>query len=62
MVHVAPLFSFVCCSIMCLLPSMFSVVMLDYDFRIKTMFGSSLPLVVCRGDHVSYSLFVFPYV
>ena len=23
-----------------------------YDFRIKTMFGSSLPLVVCRRAHV----------
>ena len=30
-----------------------------YDFRIKTMFGSSLPPVVCRRDHVLFTLFVF---
>ena len=29
-----------------------------YDFRIKTMFGSFLPPVICRTDHV---LFVFLY-
>ena len=30
-----------------------------YDFRIKTMFGLSLPLVVCRRAHVLFTLFVF---
>ena len=30
-----------------------------YDFRIKTMFGSSLPAVVCRRAHVLFTLFVF---
>jgi hypothetical protein len=31
-----------------------------YDFRIKTMFGSSLPQVVCRRAHVLFTLlFVF---
>ena len=30
-----------------------------YDFRIKTMFGSSLPPVVCRRAHVLFKLFVF---
>ena len=30
-----------------------------YDFRIKTMFGSSLPLVVCKRVHVLFTLFVF---
>jgi hypothetical protein len=30
-----------------------------YDFNIKTVFGSSLPLVVCRGVHVLFALFVF---
>ena len=30
-----------------------------YDFRIKTMFGSSLPPVVCRKTHVLFTLFVF---
>ena len=29
-----------------------------YDFRIKTMFGSSLPPVVCRLAHVLFTLFV----
>jgi hypothetical protein len=32
-----------------------------YEFRIKTMFGSSLPLVVCRRDHVLLC-FVYVYV
>ena len=30
-----------------------------YDFHIKTMFGSSLPLVVCRRSHILFTLFVF---
>ena len=30
-----------------------------YDVRIKTMFGSSLPPVVCRRSHVLFMLFVF---
>ena len=30
-----------------------------YDFRIKTMFGSSLPTVGCRMVHVLFKLFVF---
>ena len=30
-----------------------------YDFHIKTMFGSSLPPVVCRRAHVLFTLFVF---
>ena len=29
-----------------------------YDVRMKTMFGSSLPLVVCRRAHVLLTLFV----
>ena len=33
-----------------------------YDFHIKTMFGSSLPPVVCRRAHVLFTLFVFVYV
>ena len=32
-----------------------------YDFRIKTMFGSSLRPVVCRKAHVLFTLFVFVY-
>ena len=30
-----------------------------YNFRIKMMFGSSLPPVVCRSAHVLFILFVF---
>ena len=30
-----------------------------YDVRIKTMFGSSLPPVVCKRVHVLFTLFVF---
>ena len=30
-----------------------------YDFRIKPMFGLSLPPVVCRRAHVLFTLFVF---
>ena len=33
-----------------------------YDFSIKTMFGSSLPSVVCSSAHVLFTLFVFAYV
>ena len=32
-----------------------------YDFCIKTMFGSSLPPVVCRRAHVLFKLFVFAW-
>ena len=48
-VCVAHLSSFFCCPILCLWLS--SVLWCDvqyYDFRIKTMFNSSLPPVVCR--------------
>jgi hypothetical protein len=40
---------------------MFLVVCYDvrYDFRIKTMFDSSLSPVACRRDHVLFTLFVF---
>ena len=49
-------FSFLC-SIMCLYVP--SYVCCDYDFRINTLFGSSLPPVNCRRSHVSFTLFVF---
>ena len=31
---------------------------INYDFRIQTMFGSSLPPIVCRRAHVLFMLFV----
>ena len=33
-----------------------------YYFRMKTLFGSSLPPVVCRRAHVLFTLFVFACV
>jgi hypothetical protein len=33
-----------------------------YDFRMETMFGSSLPPVVARRTHVLFTLFVFVFV
>jgi hypothetical protein len=33
-----------------------------YDFRMKTMFGSFLPPVVCMRAHVLFALFVFACV
>jgi len=30
-----------------------------HDFRIKSMFGSSLPSVVCTRAHVLFTLFMF---
>jgi len=30
-----------------------------YDFHIKTMLALSLPPVVCKRDHVLFTLFVF---
>jgi hypothetical protein len=30
-----------------------------YDFRIRTMFGSSLPPAVCRRAHILFMFFVF---
>ena len=57
----AKYFSFLCCPIMCLyvLSSMSSH---QLRFRIKMIFGSSLPPVVCRRTHVLFTLFVFVWV
>jgi hypothetical protein len=51
-------FLFFSCPIMCLYVLSF-VLRCRYDFRIQTMFYSSLLPVVCRRDHVSFTLFVF---
>ena len=52
-------FKFFCVILLCVF--MFLVLCYDvrYDFRIKTMFDSSLPPVACRRDHVLFTLFVF---
>ena len=59
-VHVAHIFSFLCCPTMCLyvLRSVWSC---PLRFPHKTMFVSSLPPVVCRRTHVIFTLFVFVY-
>ena len=46
---------FVGCPIMCL----YVLSDVHYDFRMKMMFSSSLPPVVCRRAHVLFTLFVF---
>ena len=51
-------FLFFSCPIMCLYVLSF-VLRCRYDFRIQTMFYSSLLPVVCRRAHVSFTLFVF---
>ena len=66
-IRVVHLFSFLCCPIMCLFilssvlwcPLRILITPLvssnfSYDFRIKTMFGSSLPSVVCSSIHVLF--------
>jgi hypothetical protein len=47
-----PEFSFFSCSIMCLYVLSCDI---RYDFRIKSMFSSSLPPVICRRAHVLFT-------
>jgi hypothetical protein len=49
------IFIFLCCPIMCMY--VLSSVLLC--FRIKMMFGSSLPPAVCKRAHVLFTFFVF---
>jgi hypothetical protein len=60
-VRVANLFSF-CVVLLCVVT--FRVPRCDVrcDFRIKSMFSSSLPPIVCRGANVLFTLFVFACV
>ena len=61
---------FFCVGSVLLIISVFCVVLLcvfsycdvRYNFRIQTMFCSSLPSVVCRSVHVLFTLFVFIFV
>jgi len=55
-VGVAHLFSFLCFPIMCRYVPSCDV---RNDFRIKIMFGSSLPPDVCRRAHVLFTSFVY---
>ena len=55
-VRVARRFSFLCFPIICLyVPRS----VLWWPLRIKTIIGSSFPRVVCRREHVLFTLFVF---
>ena len=49
-------------NILCVFTFLFPCCDVRYNFCIKTMFGSSLPSVVCRRDHVLFTLFVFVYL
>ena len=48
-----------CCFLVCIFTFRFPCCDVRYNFRIKTMFGSSLPPVVCRRADVLFTLFVF---
>ena len=58
LVRVAHLFSFFCLILLCVFTFWVPCCDVRYDLRIKTMFGSSLPQVVCRRVHVLFTLFV----
>ena len=51
-VHVAHLFSFFYVVLLCVFTFLVPCCDVRYDSRIQTMFGSSLPPVVCSKDHV----------
>ena len=57
----AHLFSFLCCPL-CVFTFWVPCCDVRYDFRIKTMFGSSLPPVVCRRAHVLFTFFYTLFV
>ena len=56
------LFSFFCVVLLCVFTFCVPCCDVRHDFLKKTMFGSSLPLVVCRRVHVLFTLYVFVYV
>ena len=53
--------SFFCVVLLCVFTFWVPCWDVYYDFRIKTMFGSSLPPVVFRRVHVLFTLFVFVF-
>jgi hypothetical protein len=48
-----------CVVILCVFTFLVPFCEVRYDFRIKTIFGSSFPLVLCWEDRVLFTLFVF---
>ena len=61
-VSVLLIFSVFCVVLLCVLTLSVQCREVRYDFRIKTVFGSYLPLVVCRRVHVLFALVVFACV
>ena len=59
---VAHFFHFFCVAPLCVFTIWVPCCDVRYDFRRKTMFGSSLPPIVCSSAHVLFTLFVFAYV
>jgi hypothetical protein len=56
---VLPIFLVFCIVLLCVFTFCVPFCDVSYDFRIKRMFGSSLPPVVDRRAHVLFTLFVF---
>ena len=54
-------FLVICVVLLCVFKFWFPCCAVPYDFRIKTMFDSSLLPVVCRRAHVLFILFVFVF-
>ena len=61
-VSVLLIFSVFCVVLLCVFTFSVQCREVCYDFRIKTVFGSSLPLIICRRVHVLVALFVFACV
>ena len=53
------IFYFFCVILLCVFTFWVSCCDVRYDFRMNTMFDSSLPSVVCRRSNVLFMLFVF---
>jgi len=61
-IYDADFFLVFCVALLCVFAFWVPCCDVRYDFRIKTMFDSSLPAVVCSSAHVLFTLFVFAYV
>ena len=63
LIFVSILLIFWCCffyvALLCIFAFLVLICDVRYNFSIKPMFGSSLPLFVCRWAHVLFMLFVF---
>ena len=63
LICVSMLLIVLCCffyvALLCIFAFLVPICDVRYNFSIKPMFGSSLPLFVCRWAHVLFMLFVF---